>query len=65
MPDLWIVCVALDPLKFYPHMKASVELELLPSDKKSVTGQKKCDVTYGQTYGRTDGRTDRGRKSDP
>ena len=21
MPELWILCMAIDPLKFYPHMK--------------------------------------------
>ena len=62
MQELWILCVALDPLKLSPHMKfhfnSTVELELLHLDRKSVTGQKKCDVTYGQTDGQTDGRTD-------
>ena len=61
MPELRILCVAFDPLKFYPHMKlfsiASVELELLHLDRKSVTGRKQCDVTYGQTDRRTDVRT--------
>ena len=66
MPELWILCMALDPLKLYPHMKfhfnSSVELELLHLDRKTVMGRKKCDVTYvrtdRQTDGRTDGRTD-------
>ena len=64
MPELWVLCMALYPLKFYPHMKfhfnSLVELELLHLDRKSVTGQKKCDVrTDRQTDGRTDRRTDR------
>ena len=117
MPELWILCMALNLLKIYPHIKfrfnsiswtwviaiwteklwhsenwqrgitpkilmpdygscvwlltrlssihiwsfisiASVELELLHLDRKSVTGRKKCDT-------RTDRRTDRQRRSDP
>ena len=63
MPELRILCVALDPLKFYQHMtfhsKASVELELLHLDRMHfVTGRKRCDVTYAQTDRQMERRTD-------
>ena len=70
MPELWILCIALDLLKFYPHMKfhfnsISWTWVIAFGHKKCVTGQKvwrdkKSDVrTDRRTDWQTDGRTDR------
>ena len=64
---LWILCMALDPLKFYPHMK--FHFNRISWNWVIAFGQKKCDGTEkvwrtdgqtdGQMDGWTDGRTDR------
>ena len=67
MPELLILCVALNPLKFYPQMEfhfnnISCTWVIAFGQKKcDGTGRKKCDVTYGQTDRRTDGQTDDGK----
>ena len=59
MPELWILCMILDPLKLYQHMKFhfnSISWTRVICKTKSVTG--KVWRTYGRTDGRMDGRTD-------
>ena len=62
MLELWILCMALDPIKFYPHMK--FHFNSIGWIWVIAFGQKKCDGTEKvwrdvRTERRTDGRTDR------
>ena len=68
MPELWILCLALDPLKFYPRMK--FHFNSISWTWVIAFGQKKCDGTEKvwrdvrtdrRTDGRTDGQTDDGK----
>ena len=56
MPELWILCMTLDPLKLYPdnpHMKFHFNsISYLQNKKRDGKS-----MTYRQTDGRTDGQT--------
>ena len=63
MPELWIFCMSLDPLKLYPHMK--FHFKSISWTWVIAFGLKKCDwteksATYGQTNRQTDKQTDDG-----
>jgi len=69
MPELWILCMTLDPLKLYPHMKFhfnSISWTWGIAKYKSVTGKvwrtdrQRDRWTIGQMDGQTDGQTDNG-----
>ena len=73
MPELWILCMALDPLKLYPHMKFHfnsiswtwiIAFGQKKCDGTKVWRDKKCDVGQKcdvRTDGRTDGQKDGGK----
>jgi len=57
MPELLILCMTLDPLKLYPHMK--FHFNSISCTWVIAFGRKRWDVrTDGQTDRQTDGRTD-------
>ena len=51
MSELWILCMALDPLKLYPHMK--YHFNSINQTWVIAFGQKKCDVTENWQRGIT------------